>query len=164
MFRKINLAVFLGGLILLIALANFVVHRHLPPPVVVTLIGLSNSTSGMVLAQFRVANQSSIQIARNGYCRLDGNVVDIPPTRTLTAGTSEIVSVPLPSHYNDPMTEIRFNGVRDFHPMESIIDRIKDWLKAAGLDLAVLDLSERRRWDAGVTFRREAISHGGDPR
>lgn len=153
MSRRAAIAAWVGIFTLLMALAIFVVLHPTPPPVVVAFVGITNSPSSARLAEFRIFNRSALQVARNGYCRLDGEIVDIPPTRVLAAGVSEIVRVPFSQHGDDAGRDVRFNGVRDFQSFESIIDRLKIWLDVVGIKLDVLDMSERRRWEVKVEFR-----------
>ena len=161
MSRRAATSALVGIFTLLIALAIFVVRPPTPPPVAVTFVGITNSPSNARLAEFRIFNRSVLQVARNGYCRLDGEIVDIPPTRILAAGASEIVRVPFSKHRDDAVRDVRFNGVRDFQSFESIIDRLIVWLGAVGIKLDVLDMSERRRWEVKVEFRDHLHSTAG---
>ena len=147
-----------GIAVLIIALLAFGASRPIAPPAVVSLIGFTNSASGGRIGRFQIHNQSALQIARNGYCRLDGRVVDIPPTKTLEPGDTEIVELPLVSRSGGTVEVVRFNGVRDFMSLELAISNVEDCLKKQGWNAAWLATAERRRWEVGVEFRIDTPS------
>jgi hypothetical protein len=155
MNRKMAISAAVGIAVLIIALLAFGASRPIAPPAVVGLIGFTNSASGGRIGRFQIHNQSALQIARNGYCRLDGRVVDIPPTKTLEPGDTEIVELPLDSRPGGTVEVVRFNGVRDFMSLELAISNVEDWLKKQGWNAAWLDTAERRRWEVGLEFRRD---------
>jgi hypothetical protein len=155
MNRKMAISAAVGIAVLIIALLAFGASRPIAPPAVVSLIGFTNSASGGRIGRFQIHNQSALQIARNGYCRLDGRVVDIPPTKTLEPGDTEIVELPLDSRPGGTVEVVRFNGVRDFMSLELAISNVEDWLKKQGWNAAWLDTAERRRWEVGLEFRRD---------
>ncbi len=142
-----------GITVLIVALLAFGASRPIAPPAVVSLIGFTNTPSGGRIARFQLHNQSMLRITRNGYCRLDGRVVDIPPTKTLEPGDTEIVELPLVSRSGGTVEVVRFNGVRDFMSLELAISNVEDWLSKLGWNAGWLDTAERRRWDVGVEFR-----------
>jgi hypothetical protein len=158
MNRKMAISAAVGIAVLIIALLAFGASRPIAPPAVVSLIGFTNSPSGGRIARFQLHNQSMLRIARNGYCRLDGRVVDIPPTKTLEPGDTEIVELPLVSRSGGTVEVVRFNGVRDFMSLELAISNVEDWLKKQGWNAAWLDTAERRRWEVGVEFRIDTPS------
>jgi hypothetical protein len=155
MNRKMAISAAVGIAVLIIALLAFGASRPIAPPAVVSLFGFTNSASGGRIGRFQIHNQSALRIARNGYCRLDGRVVDIPPTKTLEPGDTEIVELPLDSRPGGTVEVVRFNGVRDFMSLELAISNVEDWLKKQGWNAAWLDTAERRRWEVGLEFRRD---------
>lgn len=158
MNRKIAISAAVGIIVLIVALLAFGASRPIAPPAVVSLIGFTNSPSGGRIARFQIRNQSKLRIARNGYCRLDRQVVDIPPTKTLEPGDAEIVELPLVSRSGGTVEVVRFNGVRDFMSLELAISNVEDWLKKQGWNAAWLDTAERKRWEVGVEFRLDTPS------
>ena len=113
MNRKMAISAAVGITVLIVALLAFRAIRPIAPPAVVSLIGFTNSPSGGRIARFQLHNQSMLRIARNGYCRLDGRAVDIPLTKTLEPGDTEIVELPLASRSGGTVEVVRFNGVRE---------------------------------------------------
>jgi hypothetical protein len=158
MNRKMAISAAVGIIVLIVALLAFGASRPIAPPAVVSLIGFTNSPSVGRIARFQLHNQSMLRIARNGYCRLDGRVVDIPPTKTLAAGSSEVIEVPVDSSSGGPVKTVHFNGVRDFMSLELAISNVEDWLKKQGWNAAWLDTAERRRREVGVKFRIDTPS------
>ncbi len=156
--RKTLISAAVGFTVLIVATLPFFASRPIVPPAVVSLIGFTNSPSGGRIARFQIRNQSKLRIARNGYCRLDRQVVDIPPTKTLEPGDAEIVELPLVSRSGGTVEVVRFNGVRDFMSLELAISNVEDWLKKQGWNAAWLDTAERRRWEVGVEFRLDTPS------
>lgn len=154
MSRKQAIATVAGLLLAVAVIVFFAAGRPTAPPVTVSLIGLTNSAAhGIRIARFQIHNRSGQRIARNGYCRVHGDVVDIPPTKTLLAGESELVEVPITSHSGQSVSEVRFNGVRDLSSQEAVRDDFKSWLRRRGINWDWLDTAKRRRWEVSHEFR-----------
>lgn len=153
MSRKSVIGALVTLLVAAIAIVTVGTRRATVTPAMVNFIGFTNGPSGVPVAQFQIRNQSKQRIARNGYCRRDGTTVDIASTKLLAAGDSEVVEVPLEGGSSNRVSEVRFNGVRDFGSLESAVSDVADLLRKVGIGSDWLDTTERRRWEVGAEIR-----------
>lgn len=126
----------------------------------VSFIGFTNSATGLRFGLFRITNPLDLRIARNGYCRFRGDVVDIAPTRNLEPGKSHTVEVPLAGILPNEEYEITFNGVRDFDRIDNLFALAGGLLQRVGIHWQWLDMGERRRWEARCEFRGDTEPGG----
>ena len=123
----------------------------------VSFLGFTNSATGERIGLFRITNQLAIRIARNGYCRFGGHVVDVMPTMNLDPGDSHTVEVPLPGVLQEAEYRVTFNGVRDLGPIDNLFDLAGALLHDAGLNWR---WPERRRWESTCEFKRDTEPDG----
>jgi hypothetical protein len=132
---------------LLIALVLFLPGKtEASSPAAIRFIGFKQAADATHLALFEIENRFNRAIARNGYCWVNGTVpdigtygatVDIPPSRRLNPGESEILEIPLRLGERplDPASVrfVRIHGVRSLSVIEDLREIAGELLSRVGI-------------------------------